>query len=98
MIHNPVYNPTYTVFYKACPMGMRITDLPCYRLTGNVGTGKQSVWSFAEEAVAMRVVRGELTAKAAAEQLGRVYAQVGDKVYRMRKAIERREERKREEG
>ena len=101
MSHNAVYNPTYTVFYKACPMGMRITDLPCYRLTGGsvVGSYRRRVWTPKETAFLQKqVIEGGMPIKAAAIVLHRRYRTTAERVHRLRKAIERQEERKREEG
>ena len=87
MIHNPVYNPTYTVFYKACPMGMRITDLPCYRVTGvsAIGSYRRRIWAPEETAFLQKqVIEGGMPIKAAAAALHRRYRTMAQRVHRLR--------------
>ena len=95
-----IYQPTYTLEYD-CPMGMRITDLPAYRVYAAGGGGAERLedrvqhktWSKEDELFLFEhVINGSMTPSEAAAHLGCHYDRVSAKLYRVRRKYRKAEE------
>uniref|UniRef100_A0A6M3LTH9 Uncharacterized protein n=1 Tax=viral metagenome TaxID=1070528 RepID=A0A6M3LTH9_9ZZZZ len=104
MVHNPVYNPTYTMSYDM-PLGVRITDLPYFRVYSAGGGGGEHlerrkpqwsrVWTEDEESFLRdNVIDGTMTLREASIATGHTYDATRGKLKRMGRAGRNMEERR----